>query len=178
MTVAEFRAMPEPAGDLRWELHYGEITRLTRPKLRHAVLQKSLVRLLESFAPVGSYVDVEVAFRAFPEYDLRGADVAWLSPERWASADLDDNIRGAPDLVIEVRSAGNTDREMAEKRVLCLTHGGQEFWLVDDSRRQVDVTRQNGATRSYRPGDAIPLDLTQSGALLPVDQIFDALIRR
>jgi hypothetical protein len=49
-------------------------------------------------------VEVEVAFRALPEYELRVAGVAYLAPERWALADRENCIQGAPDLAIEVLS--------------------------------------------------------------------------
>ena len=70
-------------------------------------------------------------FAPLPEYELRVADVAYLSPERFAQADPEDYIRGAPDLVIEVLSPSNTAAEIYEKEKLCLENGSREFWVVD-----------------------------------------------
>jgi Uma2 family endonuclease len=137
MTVEEFRELPEERGDFHYELHNGELVRVTRPKLRHSVRQARLRDLLRAAAPADSLVDSEVAFRALPEFDVRVADVAYLSPERWRQADLDDNIRGAPDLVVEVLSPSNTAREMLEKETLCLENGCREFWVVNEESRQV-----------------------------------------
>lgn len=76
MTVEEFRELPEPVGDYDYELHFGKLVAVTRPKLKHYVLQSRLRDLLRPVAPPGSFVDTELAFRAVPEYDLRVADVA------------------------------------------------------------------------------------------------------
>ncbi|MGA8595784.1 MAG: Uma2 family endonuclease [Bryobacteraceae bacterium] len=171
MTVEEFRQLPEPVGDYNYELHHGELVPVTRPKLKHHILQSRLRDLLRQVAPPGGFVEIEVAFRAFPEHDLRVADVGFVSAERWAQADLEDNIRDAPDIVIEVLSPSNTAREMYEKEQLCLAHGSKEFWVVDPDDGYVRISRVNGPTSVYRPGQQIPLPLF-GGATLAVDDLF------
>lgn len=173
ITVDEFRAMPEPPGDFAWELHYGELVPVTRPKRKHAVLQKRLVSLLEPLTPVGGFTSLEVAFRMFPEFDLRVADVAWVSKEVWQAGSEDDDIVGAPDLVIEVRSKSNTPRELHEKRMLCLTHGCREFWVVEPEKQRIDVTTPDGSSRSYVQGDVIELPLFGPGKSVAVADVFD-----
>ena len=116
MTVEEFRKLPEDNGPIYHELRHGEINAVTRPKLRHALIQRNLRRLIETMAEPGSLVDTELAYRALPDYELRAADVAYVSAERFAVADPDDNIRGAPDLVIEILSSSNTRRRSPTKR--------------------------------------------------------------
>src|SRR5205085_1483577 len=80
--------------------------------------------------PPGSFVNTELAFRTVPEYDLRVADVAFIPAERWANIDLEDNLRGAPDLVIEVLSPFNTAREMYEKEQLSMAMDVRSFGLL------------------------------------------------
>ena len=173
ITVEEFRQLPEPSGDYTYELHHGELIPVTRPKLKHYILQSRLRDLLRSKAPLGGFVDIEFAFRALPEHDLRVADVAFVSAERWAKADPEDNLHGAPDLVIEVLSPSNTAREMYEKEYLCLTHGSQEFWVVDPDQRYVRVATPAGPTTTYNAGQKIPLPLF-GDASLSVDELFAA----
>jgi Uma2 family endonuclease len=171
ITVEEFRELPETVGDYDYELHLGKLVPVTRPKLKHYVLQSRLRDLLRPVAPPGSFVDTELAFRAVPEYDLRVADVAYVSAERWAKANLEDNIRGAPDLVIEILSPSNTAREMYEKEQLCMAHGCQESWVLDPDKRYVRVAFANGPTTTYHPGERIPLKLL-GDASLSVDDLF------
>jgi Uma2 family endonuclease len=170
MTVEQFRQLPE-TGPFYYELRHGELVSVVRPKLKHHLIQERLRDLLKPQAPAGSFVAYEVAFRALPEYELRVADVAWLSAERFQQADPEDNIRGAPDLVIEVLSPSNTAVEINEKEKLCLENGAREFWVVDPDLRQVKVSTQDGITTTHRPGQEIPLRVLGAG-VLKVDDIF------
>ena len=119
MTVDQYRLLPGREDVVR-ELHWGTVVTLTRPKMKHAKVQLGLVALLQPFVQNLGVVATEVAFRALPEYDLRGADVAYVSQSRWDNTPDDDNLRGSPELVIEVLSPSNTLAEMREKAALCL----------------------------------------------------------
>lgn len=171
LTVEEFQRLPEDSGPVYHELRHGEIVAVTRPKLKHTLIQRNLRRILEHVAEAGSLVETEVAFRAFPEYDLRVADVAYLSAARFATTDPNDNIQGAPDLVIEVLSPSNTAAEIYDKEKLCLENGAQEFWVVDSDRHQVKVSTPDGQTLTYQSGQEISLSVL-GGAKISVDSIF------
>ena len=100
LTVEDFRKLPEDSGGVYHELRHGEIVTVTRPKLKHHLIQARLRDLVKAMAPEGSFVEYEMAFRALPEHELRVADVAFLSAERFQQAGPEDNIRGAPDIVV------------------------------------------------------------------------------
>jgi Uma2 family endonuclease len=134
------------------------VVTLTRPKMKHAKLQSRMGRLLRPQVGHLGVVESEVAFRALPEYDLRGADVAFVSRQRWDSTPDDDYLQGSPELVIEVLSPSNTKPEMAEKATLCLATGAQEFWIVDGKKKRVTVLRRED-TIVYEIGQSIPLRL-------------------
>jgi len=172
MTVEEFSKLPEDPGPVYHELHHGEVVAVTRAKLKHSLIQRILRRLFELLAEPGSLVEIEVTFRPLPEHELRVADVAYLSAERFRQADPEDYIHGAPDLVIEVLSPSNTAAEIYEKEKLCLENGSREFWVVDPDRRQVKVSTPDGHTRTWRCGQEIPLPLFDNDSTLKVDDIF------
>jgi Uma2 family endonuclease len=169
MTVEEYSQLPDRE-DVIQELHWGTLVTLPRPKMGHAKLQSRLVELLRPKVEHLGVVATEVAFRALSEYDLRGADVAYVSRQRWDATDDDDNLHGSPDLVIEVLSPSNTCAEIREKAVLCLSSGAQEFWVVDPKRETVSVTKQGCVPTAYRVGDHIPLSMFDSH--LDVSEIF------
>ncbi len=173
MSVEEFRQLPKTAGDFDYELHNGELVPVPRPKLNHGLLQKRLVMLLEEFAPEQSLVDKELAFRLVPEHDLRAADVGYLSRERYRAARELDEVFGAPDLMIEVLSPSNSAREMYECEQLCLTHGCQEFWVVDLEKKTVRVARNDAPAATYKSGDEVPLQVFGTGRLT-INLIFAA----
>lgn len=169
MTVQQYRELPQREDIIR-ELHWGQVVALTRPKMKHAKLQSRLVRLLRPKAEHLGVVESEVAFRALPEYDLRGADAAFISHERWDKTDDDDNLRGSPELVIEVLSPSNTKQEMRENAALYLSTGSEEFWIADPKQRNVTVMRREGGARVYDMGQSIQLALF--GGELSVSDIF------
>lgn len=172
MTVEDFRKLPEDQGPVYHELRHGEIVAVTRPKLKHSLIQGNLRDLLKQSMKSGGYVEIEVAYRPLPEHELWVADVAYLSAERFQQADPEDNIRGAPDLVIEVLSPSNTATEIYDKEKLCIENGAREFWVVDPVRRQVKVSTPDGHTQTWRSDQEIPLPLFGTEARVKVDDIF------
>jgi Uma2 family endonuclease len=171
MTVEEFRKLPEDSGPVYHELRHGELVAVTRPKLKHHLIQSRLCDQLKAVAPAHSFVAYELAFRAVPEYDLRVADVAYVCPERFAQTDPNDYLQGAPDIVVEILSPSNSAVEMNEREKLCLENGSKEFWVADADLRQVKVTTPDGHTITYRSGQENPLPLF-GGAKIAVDAIF------
>ena len=169
MTVAQFRELPD-GGEYAYELHYGEVVPVTRPKAGHWSIQKRLVRLLEAKLTAFE-VGMEFPYRGVPEYDLRAADVAAVSRERFDAINLDDNLHGAPELAIEVKSPSNTRKKLAEVVSFCLNAGAREVWIVEPDRKSVAVYRRGCPVALYGPGAAVPLAAFDSDALA-VDEIF------
>ena len=171
VTIAQFRMLPEDSGPVYHELRHGEVVTVTRPKLGHFLIQSRLVALLTPVTQESGLVATEVAFRALAEYELRVADVAFLRGDRVAGTSPDDNVQGAPELVIEVLSPSNTASEIYDKETLCLENGALEFWVVDPDRRQVRVSTLDRRTVTYRAGEEIPMPMF-GDARLSVDGIF------
>jgi Uma2 family endonuclease len=157
MTVEEFRQLPEDSGPVYHELRHGESVAVTRPKLKHSLIQRNLRELLTRTAEPGSYVDTGVAFRPLPEHELWVADAAYISAERFREADPDDNIRRAPELVVEVLSPSNAAAEMRDRERICLANGSREFWVVDPVRADVKVATADGRTVRFQATDEIPV---------------------
>jgi len=172
ITVERFRNMPDDG--CKYELRRGEVVPVGYPKKRHYRRQRRLVKLLEARQarlPRSWEVGMEFAYRPLPEFEFRCADVAALTEARWDATDEDDNPRGAPELVIEIKSPSNTKRELAKLASLCLANGSREFWVVDLDRVSVTVMHRDGTTSVFRAGQIIPLSAF-GGDELPVDEVF------
>jgi len=150
MTVERFRQLPE-TGAFYYELRHGEPVQVTRPKLKCTLIQERLRGLLNQAVPE-MLVAVEFPFRALPEYELRVADVGTVSRDRIKQTDPEDNLHGAPDLVVEVLSPSNTVAEINDKEKLCLENGSKEFWVVDPTLCQAKVSTPDGITTTSARG--------------------------
>jgi len=169
MSVQQFRQLPE--GECQYELHHGEVVAMTRPKHRHINLQMRLNALLEPRLRAFGAVAIEMPYRAFPEFDLRVADVAVISRARWNAIDPDDNLYGTPELVVEVKSPSNTERQLRELVSTCVNKDTLEFWIVDSDRKSVTVFRPDGIPAVFSTGDSLSL-AAFGGGELAVDEIF------
>ena len=78
LTVEEFRWLPANGAEYQ-ELRQGQLTHVTRPRFRHHQLQERLIDSLRAASAGNGHVSWEVAFRAVPEFELRAADVAWVT---------------------------------------------------------------------------------------------------
>ncbi len=116
-------------------------------------------------------VRMEYPYRPLAEFEFRAADVAVISHSRAAAVDENDNLRGAPELVIEIKSPSSRRGKLTELAALCLSNGALEFWVVDLDRKSVTVTDRNGLTTVYSPGQSVPLAAFGADSL-PVDEIF------
>ena len=134
-TVAHWERLPE--GDYRYELIDGKLYMTTSPSVFHQWIVGSLITQLgvpaqqHGFgvwftAPIGVILSPRDAVQ--PNFlFIRTACVAELVRDR--------RIRGAPDLVVEVLSPGNSAEEMANKRAMYARGGVAEYIEVDPATR-------------------------------------------
>jgi Uma2 family endonuclease len=79
----------------------------------------------------------------FGDYDAVIPDLVFVLNERWNQVVTGEKFSGAPDLVIEVISAGseNRRRDLLVKRQLYAKYGVAEYWIVDPENRLVEIYR-------------------------------------
>ena len=170
MTVEEFLKLPDPTDGTYLELHHGEVVRLTFPRQQHRDIQHKIYELLKPVARDSGTLQIEFAFRAEAEHELRSADIAYVPHDRFTAINREGFLKGAPDLVIEVESPSNTAAELDEKEALCLANGCKEFWIVYQKRKIVRVSTGD-TIRRYKPSESIPL-LLFPGHSIAVSDIF------
>ena len=170
ITWTEFLRLPErPPEGQRYELHDGEVVVVPPPRPLHKKLQKRIERLLEALAGDRGVVTTEFPYR--PQLNLQYwvADVAYIPQADWDALPLNDYPIFAPPLIVEVLSPSNTPSKIDRQRIVALSAGTQEFWVVDPERRIVQVTDLAG-TKVYGAGDSIVLPVFDN-SVLAVDSL-------
>jgi Uma2 family endonuclease len=166
----EFLRLPErPEAAKRYELHDGEVVLVPPARPLHIKSQKRIERLLEAVAGELGVVAVEFPYRPMVNLQFWFADVAYIPRAEWDALPADDYPTYAPPLVVEVLSPSNTPAKVNRQRIIALSSGTGEFWVVDATARSVQVTDQEG-TREYSAAERIPLTLL--GGTLAVSEIF------
>lgn len=114
----------------------------------------------------------------FSRYDVVEPDLLYVSHER-AEVLTAANVRGAPDIVVEIGSPGTRKRDEMIKRRLYERGGVPEYWVVDPELDIVRVyrRREHGFERpielSREAGDVLTTPLLP-GLEMPLAQVFPA----
>ena len=74
----------------------------------------------------------------FSEEDIVQPDIIFVSNENQKDF-TKDNIKGTPDLLIEILSPSTCKRDLGIKKKLYVKNGVREYWIVDLSRKSLKV---------------------------------------
>lgn len=139
-TKLTFADYLETSDDERYELLNGELVLSPSPKEIHQYISGILYLRLGTF--VRERRLGKVYFAPFDvvlsDTDVVQPDLLFISNER-AGIITQDNVCGAPDLVVEILSPSTVDRDRTIKLDLYATHGVEEYWMVDPDSRTVMV---------------------------------------
>ena len=177
LTYDDFLLFPDDGK--RHELIDGEHYVTPSPNRKHQKISGNLHLLIGVWLeehPIGQiyYAPFDVIFTMF---DVVEPDLLYLSNERAARVLTHANVKGAPELVIEIGSEGTRGRDETIKRRLYERSGVSEYWIVDP---EIDVVRvyRRGAHSFGRPlelsaeaGDTLTTPLLP-GLSLPLARIF------
>ena len=143
MTYDEFLALPDDGR--HYELIEGELVLNPAPNLRHQAIIGNLYLALRL------HLDERRSGKVF----VAAVDVV-LSPETVLEPDLlvvladrasrlqEKNVSGAPNIAVEVLSAGSRRRDEITKRRLYERYGVDEYWVVDPAIDTVKIYRRAG----------------------------------
>ena len=173
-----------PGDGKRHELIDGEHYVTPSPNTKHQRVLGTLHGLIWSHLQKNPLGDVFLApfDVVFSFFDIVEPDLLYLSHERATIALTPDNVKGVPELVVEIASKGTRKRDETIKRRLYERAGVSEYWLVDPVADTIRAYRRDG-TRfggplelSRRAGDALTGDalttLLLPGLTLPLARIF------
>ena len=136
LTYKDYAKTPE--GE-RWELIDGELIVAPSPKEAHQRCQIKTGSLMFSFAENNDSGKVYIEFDVvLSESDTVRPDIIFVSKERLHII-TEDNVQGAPDLVVEIRSPSTARLDWTVKRELYARHGVKEYWLIDPEAGTIAV---------------------------------------
>lgn len=128
-----------PESNLPLELWDGEIVMSPTPTPSHQTIVMRLTFFLDAFvrsAKAGT-VFVSPLDVVLSEHRVVQPDVFFISN---ANRDIIGNqIRGVPDLAVEVISRGSWKRDRVEKKALYEQVGIAEYWIIDPESRAIEV---------------------------------------
>jgi Uma2 family endonuclease len=99
-------------------------------------------------------------------------DMAFIAAERIPDPLPEGFWRIPPDLVVEIRSCSESQREVAQKAALWLGAGARLVWYVDPFRQQVSVYRADGTEQTLSLNDTLSGEDVLPGFELPLRRIF------
>ncbi len=176
VTWEGFLQLPErPENAQRYELHDGEVVIVPPARPLHIKLQKRIEQLLEELAGARGTVTTEYPYRPVLNLQFWFADVAYIPKANWDALPPDEYPIYAPPLIVEVLSPSNKPAKVNRQRIVAMSAGTQEFWVVDPDARTVQVTRAN-VVHTHGIGDIIPISLFDQDTIA-VNRIFTSLIR-
>jgi Uma2 family endonuclease len=146
-TIADLEFLPDSGN--RYEIIDGELFVTRAPHWKHQRVCTRIANVLDTWSlSTGLGEVVTTPGIIFTDADNVIPDVVWVSNQRLATL-LDDagHLTGAPELVIEVLSAG-VEGERRDKEVklkLYASRGVQEYWIADWRLQQIEVYRRQKA---------------------------------
>ena len=126
--------------EVRYELLDGVLVMTPAPRVRHQRALRKLGTRLDRFLEEHSLGEVFLppCDVVLSDTDVVQPDLLFVSNER-AHIITEENVGGAPDLIVEILSPATAERDRTFKRALYAKHGVQEYWLVDTDAKTVTV---------------------------------------
>ena len=175
-TYEDYRTTPV---DERYELLDGDLIMVPAPNLKHQTVQLQLARRLASFVEEQNLGKMFIApcDVVLSDTNVVQPDLLFISRQHEHLLSSGENVRGAPDLAIEILSPSTADKDRGVKRELYGRHGVTEYWLVDPIAETVTIHRQQAgkltATQTFGREATLRSPLL-AGLKLHLDDIFSS----
>jgi len=163
MTVEQFEQFPSEDGWM-YELHQGRLITMPGPGFDHAVIQTALYRAIDGFLQtnkLGMLIGTGCYNLPLPgsTEEVLCPDLSYINPAKLATMQKRGSyLVGAPDLVIEIASPGDTHPEVARKAATYLQAGVLLIWTLWPTTKTIEVWRPQSTNR--------PVTILQIGDML------------
>src|SRR4030066_1634342 len=131
--------------DKQYEIIDGELFMVPSPNEAHQRFLVTLTNIMVNYVRKNKLGTVYCApfDILFSEEDIVQPDIIFVSNKN-KKIITKDNIKGSPDLLVEILSPSTSKRDMGIKKKLYARHGVREYWIVDPKRETFDVFRLKG----------------------------------
>ena len=153
------------------ELHDGEVVVVPPPRAVHTYKQAWLVKWFTLAAQGQGYAMAEFPYRPAANLQFWRADVAYLPNEDWQALRRDDYPVYSPPLIVEVLSPSHRRAKIDQQRMVAFSGGTREFWVVDLTRRTIEVTVPGRPSRVHGENETIAVTVLP-GVVFPVSELF------
>lgn len=138
-TYEDYKSLGESERE-RYELLEGELVMVPSPTPYHQDISRELLRRLDEHVRAQKLGKVYAAPLdvVLSEQIVVQPDLLFISQEQKGII-AEDEIRGAPDLVVEILSPYTAGRDRTLKKKLYARHGVKEYWLVDPEEKTIEV---------------------------------------
>lgn len=142
-TYEDFLTFPDDGN--RHEIIDGDHYVTPSPNTKHQAVSASLAAIVWTYLkhrPIGAVFAAPFDV-VFSDLSVVEPDLLYISRER-AGILTDQQVRGAPDLVVEILSPGTRKTDEITKRKLYERFDVKEYWVVDPELDAVKVYRRDG----------------------------------
>ena len=163
-------------GDERYELLDGELILVASPNMAHQDVVTNLGTRVSVFVREGDLGKLYFAPTdvILSDSEVVQPDLLFISKER-EHIRTPANIKGAPDLIVEILSPSSARRDWGYKRDLYARHEVKEYWIIDPTNRLVHVMLLKDGIldleATYGQGDTVTSS-TLEGFSVDVDDLF------
>ncbi len=176
LTYADYASLPDDGR--RYQLVEGELVVMASPNTRHQLIVGEIYYRLRQHVDAARIGRVMVAPLdvVLDDHNVLQPDVLFVSTERRGVV-VPQNLRGAPDLCVEVLSPGTERLDRVRKLELYARFGVSHYWIVDLGARAIeeyvregDVFRVRSVTSfddPFRPALFPSFELSLSAVALP-----------
>lgn len=174
-TYEDYKNLPESEVK-RFELLEGELVMIPSPTEPHQRVSRNLEFFLWQFVRERNLGEVYHApiDVVLSQEDVVQPDIIFVSKER-AKIITEENIKGAPDLVIEILSPTTGGRDRTLKHTLYARYGVKEYWIVDPIKKIIEVysLKKSGfnLVKKYKSPDKLYSPLLK-GLEVPLREVF------
>jgi Uma2 family endonuclease len=139
LTYDDYVTFPDSDG-IRKEIIEGELFMSPAPATKHQLILLRLAKILDDYVYQKNLGTLLIApcDVIFSNINVIQPDIFYISNENYEILTAL-NIKGAPDLIIEILSPSSVDNDRIYKKLVYEKFGVKEYWIVDPQEEIIEV---------------------------------------